>query len=223
VTGTRRRGILRAAVAARSDHLHLIMRYRLARYQRDQLALARRYTIEGREPETYGEHTQRRIERVARACTEPYDTVWTSGSTHHPKQLLYPRSRASRLRLTFLSQMLLTFDRAWRRSTRNTPPSAARACLARRGHRRGLCPVVGGGHGVRRPIRRQQSATVQVAPTVPDDVGNDRPVVRLVHPIRGERLEVFCHFAQEGIRIPPESRRHRLDLALDIDHVDEQQ
>jgi hypothetical protein len=110
VSSTPRWGILRAAVAARGDHLHLIMRYRLARYQRDQLALARRYEIEGCEPETYDEDTQRRIERLARACTEPYDTVWTSGSTHHPKQLFYPRSRASRLQLDFLSQVLLAFD-----------------------------------------------------------------------------------------------------------------
>jgi len=88
----------------------MVMRYRLARYRRDQAALAHRYEIAGREPEPYGESTQRRIDRLTRACTEPYDVVSTSGSTQHPKTLFYPRSRASRLQREFLSQVLLSFD-----------------------------------------------------------------------------------------------------------------
>lgn len=95
---------------ARAAWLHYELQRRLARYQSDQLALARRYQVEDRQPERYGESTRQRILALAQAAQEPWEFVRTSGTMQVPKELFYPRSRARFLHRMYLKQVLLACD-----------------------------------------------------------------------------------------------------------------
>lgn len=105
-----RRQVTRAAIRARAAWLHYELQRRLTRYQSDQLALARRYQVEDRQPERYGESTRQRILALAQAAQEPWEFVRTSGTMQAPKELFYPRSRARFLHRMYLKQVLLACD-----------------------------------------------------------------------------------------------------------------
>ena len=82
---------------------------RLQVYRREQQRLARHYQIGGLAPEAYGEAVRQRIDLVSGVCAEQFDFAFTSGSTHEPKRLFYPRERLHRLQETFLRQVLLAY------------------------------------------------------------------------------------------------------------------
>ncbi len=82
---------------------------RLQEYRREQLQLARHYQIGALVPQAYGEALRQRIDVVSAACVEEFDFAFTSGSTHEPKRLFYPRQRLHRLQQTFLRQVLLAY------------------------------------------------------------------------------------------------------------------
>ena len=92
--------------------LYVLLRLRLMRYQRAQEALARRYGVEGCEPEPYGETTRARIQKLAATYREPVEFAWTSGTTHDPKQILYPKRRLRALQQTYLAQAILAYRHA---------------------------------------------------------------------------------------------------------------
>ena len=92
--------------------LYALLHLRLVRYQREQEALARGYGLEGCEPEPYGEATRARIQRLAAAHREPVEFAWTSGTTHEPKQILYPKRRLRALQQTYVAQAILAYRHA---------------------------------------------------------------------------------------------------------------
>ena len=92
--------------------LDALLRIRLAWYQRDQRVLARRYGIEGCEPELYGDSTHRRILERARMVREPQEFAWTSGTTRDSKQLLYPKRRIRVLQHAYVAQAILAYRHA---------------------------------------------------------------------------------------------------------------
>lgn len=90
----------------------MLLRIRLTRYQRDQEALARRYGLEGYEPEPYNAATRKRILECAKKHREPKHFAWTSGTTHEPKQIFYPRCRIRALQQTYVTQAILAHRHA---------------------------------------------------------------------------------------------------------------
>ena len=92
--------------------LHALLRIRLACYRRDQHTLARRYGIEGRAPEPYGDSTRRRILERATMCRGPKEFAWTSGTTHDAKQLFYPKQRIRALQHAYVAQAVLAYRHA---------------------------------------------------------------------------------------------------------------
>lgn len=92
--------------------LYLRLRVRLANYRNNQLALARRYQLDGIAPEPYGEATRDRIIRLAKASPEEKQFAWTSGTTREPKQIFYPARRAKRVQRTLMEQVMLAYDYA---------------------------------------------------------------------------------------------------------------
>ncbi len=74
--------------------------------------------------------------------------------------------------------------------------------------------------GVRLVAKAEYSAgEVLVGPLL----GEQRIVKDLVHPLRREGFEVLCHLPEQRVRILPQLGRHRLDLALHVDHIHQQQ
>lgn len=92
--------------------LYVLLRVRLARYQQDQKSLARRYALEGCEPEPYGETVKQRILARAERHYGPKQFAWTSGTTREPKQIFYPRLRLRTLQQTYVAQAILAYRHA---------------------------------------------------------------------------------------------------------------
>jgi hypothetical protein len=105
-----RSGIARGIIGGWTRALYRQLDARLGRYRQQQQALARRYHLEGCEPEPYGEATRARIGALAADCREPGHFAWTSGTTRDPKQIFYPRSRLRALQRAYLEQVLLVYD-----------------------------------------------------------------------------------------------------------------
>lgn len=92
--------------------LYLRLRVRLANYERNQRALARRYQLDGVAPEPYGQATRQRILYLADLSADEKQFAWTSGTTREPKQIYYPARRAKRVQRTLMEQVLLAYDYA---------------------------------------------------------------------------------------------------------------
>ena len=69
------------------------------------------------------------------------------------------------------------------------------------------------------PEREDAAGEVLLGPLL----GEDGVVEHLLDPVGAERLEVLRHLHQQRVGVLPQRRRHRLDLRLDVDHVDQQQ
>ncbi len=105
-----RRRMVQGIIHCWVEGLYLLLHVRLAGYKRRQKVLAERYGLAGCQPEPYGEITQRRIQGLAAASQEPANFAWTSGTTHRPKQIFYPKSRIRALQLTSVEQMALAYQ-----------------------------------------------------------------------------------------------------------------
>lgn len=92
--------------------LYLRLWFRLNNYRRNQLALARRYQLDGLTPEKYNDATRERIVQLAETSAEEKQFAWTSGTTRAPKQIFYPARRAKRVQRTLVEQVLLAYDYA---------------------------------------------------------------------------------------------------------------
>ena len=88
---------------------YLLLAIRLARYGRDQEGLGRRYGVEGHEPESYTDSTRERILKHAATFRGQREFAWTSGTTHQPKQILYPRRRIRALQQLYVVQAILAY------------------------------------------------------------------------------------------------------------------
>lgn len=91
---------------------YLLLAIRLARYVRDQKGLGRRYGVEGHQPESYTDSTRERILKHAATFHERKEFAWTSGTTHQPKQILYPRRRILALQQLYVVQAILAYSDA---------------------------------------------------------------------------------------------------------------
>jgi len=92
--------------------LYLLLFIRLVRYRKDQEILLCRYGLKGCEPEPYGESTRKRILEHADKYKSPKDFAWTSGTTHDPKQIFYPKQRLRELQQTYVAQAILAYRHA---------------------------------------------------------------------------------------------------------------
>lgn len=92
--------------------LDALLSLRLATYRHEQEVLARRYGLEGLEPEPYGASTRQRILERAATCQGPKEFAWTSGTTREPKQILYPRLRLRQLQQIYVAQAILAYRHA---------------------------------------------------------------------------------------------------------------
>ena len=107
-----RLGAARGVIRCWLGGLDALRYLRLATYRHDQEALARRYGVEGLEPEPYSESMRRRILERAASCRGPKEFAWTSGTTREPKQVLYPRRRLRQLQQAYVAQAILAYRHA---------------------------------------------------------------------------------------------------------------
>ena len=104
--------VARAVIRIWLGWLYLLLFIRLNRYRCDQKTLAHKYELEGCEPEPYGESTRKRILECADRYQGPKDFAWTSGTTHEPKQIFYPKDRLRELQQTYVAQAILAYRHA---------------------------------------------------------------------------------------------------------------
>lgn len=74
--------------------------------------MARAYDLGECDPEPYGESTRKRILEYADGYRGSKDFAWTSGTTHEPKQIFYPKERLRALQQTYVAQAILAYRHA---------------------------------------------------------------------------------------------------------------